>query len=200
MAILAQVNAPTNLGFYVKLGSTVDLMESASGYVILAHQENSSRQRTLAEWSRETGEEPPGDLETHLARIRKLGYELRASYLVKGILNISFPIFDDRGSALGALTHSLHRVQPAPCQRRRSNRGPETQRLRDYRGNRRQTPLTAVIPEAPNLCLDEPLFLFLPAPLLPLRKRKSFQRTGQNLATVSWVFGHQIMTSANLTG
>ena len=104
VAILAQVNAPTNLGFYVKLGSTVGIMESASGYVILAHQENSSRQRTLAEWSRETGEEPPQDLETHLARIHKLGYERRASYLVKGILNISFPIFDDRGSALGALT------------------------------------------------------------------------------------------------
>jgi DNA-binding IclR family transcriptional regulator len=104
VAILAQVNAPTNLGFYVRLGSTVDLIEAASGYVILAHQDDEHRERTLSEWARETGKTPPLDLAVHLARIRKAGYEKRASYLVKGIVNISFPIFDDRASAVGALT------------------------------------------------------------------------------------------------
>lgn len=104
VAFLAQVNAPTDLGFFVKLGSTVDLMEAASGYVILAHQAPAQRERTLAEWARITGKKPPRDLEAHLTRIRRAGYEKRASYLVKGILNISFPIFDDRGSPLGALT------------------------------------------------------------------------------------------------
>lgn len=104
VVILAQVNAPTDLGFFVKLGSTVDIMEAGSGYVILAHQVAAQRERTLAEWSRETGKKPPRDLEVHLDRIRKAGYEKRASYLVKGIINISFPIFDDRGSPLGALT------------------------------------------------------------------------------------------------
>jgi DNA-binding IclR family transcriptional regulator len=104
VVFLAQVNAPMDLGFFVKLGSTVDVMESGSGYVILAHQVATQRERTLAEWSRETGKKPPRDLEVHLERIRKAGYEKRASYLVKGIVNISFPIFDDRGSPLGALT------------------------------------------------------------------------------------------------
>lgn len=104
VAIVAQVNAPSNLGFYVKLGSTVDLMEAASGYVILAHQDDAHRERTLTEWSRETGKKAPRDLAVHLARIKKAGYEKRASYLVKGIVNISFPIFDDRASAVGALT------------------------------------------------------------------------------------------------
>ena len=104
VAILAQVNAPSNIGFYVKLGSTVDIMEAASGHVILAHQDHMQRERTLAEWSRETAKKPPRDLDVHLARIRKAGYEKRASYLVKGIVNISFPICDDRGSAVGALT------------------------------------------------------------------------------------------------
>jgi len=104
VAILVQVNAPSNSGFYVKLGSTVDIMEAASGYVILAHQDPAQRQRTLAEWSRETGKKPPSDLDVHLTRLRKVGYEKRASYLVKGIVNISFPICDDRGSAVGALT------------------------------------------------------------------------------------------------
>jgi DNA-binding IclR family transcriptional regulator len=104
IVILAQVNSPMELGFFVKQGSSVDIMEAGSGYVILAHQAAAQRERTLAEWSRQTGKRPPRDLEVHLARIRKTGYENRASYLVKGILDISFPIFDDRGSPLGALT------------------------------------------------------------------------------------------------
>jgi DNA-binding IclR family transcriptional regulator len=102
--ILAQVNAPTSVGFYVKLGSTVDLMEATSGYVILAYQEEEQRARTIAEWKRLTGRETPENLESHLARVRRQGYEKRASYKVHGVVNISFPIFDERGSALGALT------------------------------------------------------------------------------------------------
>jgi DNA-binding IclR family transcriptional regulator len=104
VAILAQVNAPTNQGFYVRLGSTVDLMDSASGYVILAHQDAAYRARTIADWSRETGRKPPRNLSTHLDQLRDIGHERRASYLVKGVINISFPIFDDRGAPLGALT------------------------------------------------------------------------------------------------
>jgi DNA-binding IclR family transcriptional regulator len=104
VTILAQVNSPSNIGFYVKLGSTVDIMEAGSGYVILSHLEDEQRQRVIDEWVRETGKKVPRDLDVHLARIRKAGYEKRASYLVKGIVNISYPIFDDRGSALGALT------------------------------------------------------------------------------------------------
>lgn len=104
VVILAQVNAPTNLGFYVKLGSTVDPMESASGYVILAHQQPEQRERSLAQWKSESAKELPSNFDVHLARIRKVGFEKRASYLVKGILNVSFPILDDRGSAIAALT------------------------------------------------------------------------------------------------
>jgi DNA-binding IclR family transcriptional regulator len=104
VVILAQVNAPSNQGFYVKLGSTVDIMDSSSGYVILAYQDTVSRARTIANWSRETGKKPPSDLTQHLDRLRKVGHERRASYLVKGVINISFPIFDDRGAPLGALT------------------------------------------------------------------------------------------------
>jgi DNA-binding IclR family transcriptional regulator len=104
VVILAQVNAPANVGFYVKLGSTVDLMEAASGYVILSHLNDAQRERALAEWSRGTGKKPPRDLDIHLARIRKAGYEKRDSYVVKGVTNISFPVLDERGSAVGALT------------------------------------------------------------------------------------------------
>jgi DNA-binding IclR family transcriptional regulator len=102
--ILAQVNAPTSVGFYVKLGSTVELMEATTGYVILAHQDEEHRERTLTEWKRLTGSEIPSDLTRHLARIKRRGFEKRPSYKVRGVINISYPVFDDRGSAIGALT------------------------------------------------------------------------------------------------
>jgi DNA-binding IclR family transcriptional regulator len=104
VTILAQVNAPTSVGFYVKLGSSVELMEASTGYVILAHQDDEHRARTLAEWKRLTGSELPSDLPAHLARIKRQGYESRPSYKVRGVTNISYPIFDGRGSAIGALT------------------------------------------------------------------------------------------------
>jgi DNA-binding IclR family transcriptional regulator len=104
VTILAQVNAPTSVGFYVKLGSSVELMEASTGYVILAHQDDEHRARTLAEWKRLTGNELPSDLPAHLARIKRQGYESRSSYKVRGVTNISYPIFDGRGSAIGALT------------------------------------------------------------------------------------------------
>jgi DNA-binding IclR family transcriptional regulator len=104
VTILAQVNPPTRVGFFVRLGSTLDMMNGASGYVILAYQTPAHRVRMLEEWTRETGHKPPRDLQAHLARIRKAGFERRASYEVKGIVNISFPVFDERGAAMGALT------------------------------------------------------------------------------------------------
>ena len=104
VVIVAQTNASTDIGFYVKLGSQVDIMESGSGYVILAHLEPDARARALDDWAKITNKKLPVDLGAHLEQIRKAGYEKRASYLVKGIINISFPILDDRGSAVGALT------------------------------------------------------------------------------------------------
>ena len=104
VVILAQVNAPTAAGFYVKLGSSVDIMDASSGFVILAHQQKASLERTLGEWQRVTQLEPPADLRQHLARIRRKGFEERNSYQVRGVVNMTFPVFDDRGSAIGALT------------------------------------------------------------------------------------------------
>ena len=104
IVVLAQVNPPTHVAFYVKLGSAVDVMEAASGYVILAHQGDEERDRMVKEWKRRTGKKAPSDLDGHLRRIQRTGYEKRASYQVAGVINMSFPICDARGSALGALT------------------------------------------------------------------------------------------------
>lgn len=104
VTILAQVDAPTSTGFYVKAGSTVDLMEAATGHVILAHQRPEIRDLEIAEWQRDTHGKIPADLHAHLAKIRQQGYEERASYQVDGVINVSYPIFDDQGYALAALS------------------------------------------------------------------------------------------------
>lgn len=104
VVILTQVNAPTNSGWYVKAGSTVDLMQASTGHVILAHQRPEICNRAVEEWQRDTGGKVPSDLDAHLANIRKQGFEERASYQVQGVINVSYPILDDRGYAIAALT------------------------------------------------------------------------------------------------
>ncbi|HUZ96833.1 MAG TPA: IclR family transcriptional regulator [Edaphobacter sp.] len=104
VVILAQVDSPESTGFYVKVGSKVDLMHAATGHVILAHQDQDSCQRAVDEWTLETNKKKPADLEEHLAKIRIRGYERRASYEVTGVVNIGFPILNAQGNAVAGLT------------------------------------------------------------------------------------------------
>jgi DNA-binding IclR family transcriptional regulator len=43
-------------------------------------------------------------LQAHLAKIKEHGYEERESYEVNGVINISYPIWDNHGYAAAALT------------------------------------------------------------------------------------------------
>jgi DNA-binding IclR family transcriptional regulator len=104
VVILAHVNAPASSGWYVKAGATVDLMQAATGYVILAYQRAEVRDLEILEWQRQTKAKVPKDLHMHLSKIRKQGYEERSSYQVRGVMNVSFPILDDRGYAIAALS------------------------------------------------------------------------------------------------
>lgn len=104
VVILAQVDSPESTGFYVKMGSKVELMHAATGHVILAHQDEDACVRALEEWSNETKRKKPADLDAHLAKIRRRGYESRASYEVKGVVNISFPVLSAQGNAVAGLT------------------------------------------------------------------------------------------------
>jgi DNA-binding IclR family transcriptional regulator len=104
VVILAQTNTPGSVGFYVKAGSSVDLMEAASGQAILAHLPPEAATRVLKEWQKETGGTVPADLGRHLERIRRRGHEKRASYQVRGVTNISYPVVDANNRAVAALT------------------------------------------------------------------------------------------------
>jgi DNA-binding IclR family transcriptional regulator len=104
VVILAQVDSPASQEFHVRAGSTVDLMEAASGYVILAFQDTQMREHTIERWRERTKRRVPPNLRQHLARIREAGSETRPSYIVEGVINISFPIYDSFSHAVAALT------------------------------------------------------------------------------------------------
>ena len=104
VVIVGQADSPVSPGFYVKAGSIVDLMHAATGHVILAHIPEELRNRAVDMWQQQTGNRIPKDLDDHLEKIRSQGYEERDSYQIRGVINITYPVFDESGFAVAALT------------------------------------------------------------------------------------------------
>jgi DNA-binding IclR family transcriptional regulator len=104
VVVITQMVAPGNAGFALKLGARIDLLNTASGHLLLAFQRDEMRARSLAAWRRRTDRPLPADLYEHLARIRERGYEEMASYQVEGVVNISFPVLNQHQEAVAALS------------------------------------------------------------------------------------------------
>ena len=104
VVVITQVDAPGSAGFALKLGAKIDLLNTASGHLILAFQPDELRARSLAAWRRRTDRTLPPDLQEHLTRIRERGYEEMVSYQVAGVVNISFPILNQHHEAIAALS------------------------------------------------------------------------------------------------
>jgi DNA-binding IclR family transcriptional regulator len=104
VVVVAQFDAPGNMGFSVRLGANIDLLNTASGHVILAFQSEEVRARALGAWSLRSKKPIPAGLYRHLSRIRRRGYEELASYQVRGVANISYPVLNQHGEAIAAMT------------------------------------------------------------------------------------------------
>ena len=102
--VVARVDAPRSAGFSLKLGARIDLLNTASGHLILAFQQSTMRERALGEWKRRTRRSLPNGLARHLARIRTRGFEEMASYQVRGVTNIAFPVLNQHSEAIAALS------------------------------------------------------------------------------------------------
>jgi DNA-binding IclR family transcriptional regulator len=103
VVVVAQVDAPRSMGFSVRLGANVDLLNTASGHVILAFQSDQVRARVLEKWRRRSRKPIPARLTRHLGEIRRRGFEELASYQVHGVVNISYPILNQHGEAIAAM-------------------------------------------------------------------------------------------------
>jgi DNA-binding IclR family transcriptional regulator len=104
VVVVAQFDAPGNMGFSVRLGANVDLLNTASGHVILAFQSDDVRARALRAWRLRSRKPIPTGLYRHLDQIRRRGYEELASYQVHGVVNISYPVLNQHGEAIAAMT------------------------------------------------------------------------------------------------
>lgn len=101
--VIGQVDSPNNNNMSVRLGAKIDLWLASSGRVILAHLPA----ERLAEYIARVPLPPPmteATLKADLATIRAAGHEMRESFVVRGIVNISVPVFDHSGLAAAALT------------------------------------------------------------------------------------------------
>jgi DNA-binding IclR family transcriptional regulator len=104
VVVVAQFDAPGNMGFSVRLGANVDLLNTASGHVILAFQSDEVCARALGAWRLRSRKPIPAGLHRHLSKIRRRGYEELASYQVRGVRNISYPVLNQHGEAIAAMT------------------------------------------------------------------------------------------------
>src|ERR1700733_12218285 len=102
--VAAQSGASGIMGFSVRLGANIDLLNTASGHVILAFQSDEVRARALRAWRVRSRKPIPAGLYPHLNRIRRRGYEELASYQVHGVVNVSYPILNLHGEAVAAMT------------------------------------------------------------------------------------------------
>jgi DNA-binding IclR family transcriptional regulator len=104
VVVVAQFDAPGNMGFSVRLGANIDLLNTASGHVILSFQSDEVRARALEAWRLRSRKPDPAGLYRHLNQIRQRGYEELASYQVHGVVNISYPVLNQHEEAIAAMT------------------------------------------------------------------------------------------------
>ena len=97
--VVAQADAPGEIGFAVRVGSVIQLATTASGRVLLAFQDDEDRRKLLALASAPL----EGGLPV-LERIRRRGFEEMESTRIRGVHDYSYPVFNHRGAAVGALT------------------------------------------------------------------------------------------------
>lgn len=101
--VIGQCNSPGNNVLSVRLGASIDPWLASSGRVILAFEEPGKLDRLM-----ETVPMPANlseaQLRRELADIAQAGFEVRDSFIVKGVVNVSAPIIDHSGWAAAALT------------------------------------------------------------------------------------------------
>lgn len=101
--VVGQVDSPGNNTMTVRLGAKIDLWRASSGRVILAFLPEEELASFFDDVPLPLGA-MQDQLRIELAAIRQSGYEVRDSFMIKGVVNISVPIIDHSGHATAALT------------------------------------------------------------------------------------------------
>lgn len=106
VTIVAQAGSPGHWGLSTRLGARISLVDTGSGHVLLAFQNERVRADMLARHEALEGEVPLADeqLAAMLKKVRKLGHWQGASQQAYGVTDISMPILGPHGEALAVLT------------------------------------------------------------------------------------------------
>jgi DNA-binding IclR family transcriptional regulator len=102
--VLSKVDTPSGMGFAVRAGAELDVIISASGRVLLAFQDDETRQLRIEESLQRRPEQAEPQIDSILEKIRVAGYESSPSVQVRGLWAVSYPILDTQRSAIAALT------------------------------------------------------------------------------------------------
>ncbi|WP_120633638.1 IclR family transcriptional regulator [Ruegeria sp. EL01] len=106
IVVVSTATAPGNWGLALRTGSVIGLWNTGTGRVLAAFRDD-VEVRDLVEMHRPAIGEPPVDfpvLQSELQEIRKNGFYKAKSDTIKGITNLSFPVFDPQGRVVAALS------------------------------------------------------------------------------------------------
>lgn len=96
--VVLRHESPGPTAFAVRLGTTIDLLTSCSGHVLLAFASPERREALMSALS------APAELEGELETIRERGYERLASARLSAVCDVSCPIYGFDGKVVAALT------------------------------------------------------------------------------------------------
>ena len=101
--VVGQVDPVANNVLSVRLGARIDLWRASSGRVILAYRSREDLEDAFERYPLPDTVDR-AQLVEDLATIRRQGYEITDSFVLKGIINIAVPVFDHTGSVVAAMT------------------------------------------------------------------------------------------------
>jgi DNA-binding IclR family transcriptional regulator len=102
--VVSKVDAPSGMGFSVRLGAELDVLVSASGRVLVSFQDPETRQLRIDESLQRRPDHADPHINVTLDTVRARGFESIPSVQVRGLYAVSFPILDSQGNAIAALT------------------------------------------------------------------------------------------------
>jgi DNA-binding IclR family transcriptional regulator len=102
--LVQRVANDTDQSCHLAMLNNAEVVNTASGHVILAFQSDEARAHALGAWRLRSGKLIPAGLYRHLNQIRRRGYEELASYQIHGVSNISYPVLNQHGEAIAAMT------------------------------------------------------------------------------------------------
>lgn len=113
LTVVAQVDSPVKWGLSVRLGSRVGLVDTGSGHVLLAFQDEARRAEMLAAHEALEGERAWSEesLARLLRKLRRDGGWRGDSRQTAGVMDVSVPLLDGAGHAYAVMTCPyLHRI------------------------------------------------------------------------------------------